>query len=303
MAMTPREIIAEAWAITLREPSLRRWGFFSSFFETLFALKLILYQGYFAYAYFFSGESVGFFDDFIWLYDHVAPWFFFTIIITFCILLLIEWFVPHLAHGAIIGLSAKAHKKQEVKGGLVLALYNFFAIFAIHEFLILAGLPMVITICSVALRYIEGDAHWFIVGIVMIFWLMSITLKFLFSFAQPAIVVEKIGVFESMGLSYKMVVSYLGQVMFLLLLLLVISLRIFFNTAVILLIPAVIFGLVLLLGTFLSMFITWTIASIVGIALILVASYFFGYLHVFRDAVWTITFIELRKNKDLDVID
>jgi hypothetical protein len=72
--MTPREIIAEAWAITRREKGLRKWGYFSSFFETLFALKLICYQAYFAYAYFVAQKSVGFFDDFIWLYDNVAHW-------------------------------------------------------------------------------------------------------------------------------------------------------------------------------------------------------------------------------------
>jgi hypothetical protein len=35
---------------------------------------------------------------------------------------------------------------------------------------------------------------------------------------------------------------------------------------------------------------------------VLIASYFFGYLHVFQHTVWTITFMELRKHKDLDVI-
>jgi hypothetical protein len=300
--MTPREIIAEAWAITRREKGLRKWGYFSSFFETLFALKLICYQAYFAYAYFVAQKSVGFFDDFIWLYDNVAHWAFYTIIIVFCILLIIEWFVPHLAMGAIIGLSAKSHKHEKTTGGLVLALYNFFAIFAIHEFLILAGLPMTITICSVILRYIPGEVKWMMVGLVVFFWVLSNILKFFFSFAQPAVVVEKRGIFEAMGQSFKLVVSYLGQIMFLLLLLLVISIRIFLNTIIILIIPGLVFGIALLLGTFLSAAVTWTIASIVAMALIVVASYFFGYLHVFREAVWTITFIELRKHKDLDVI-
>lgn len=300
--MTPREIIAEAWAITRREPSLRRWGYFSSFFETLFALKLICYQAYFAYSYFVSGKSVGFFDDFIWLYDNVAGWVFYTIIITFCVLLVIEWFVPHLATGAIIGLSAKAHNHEKMQGGLVLALYNFFPIFTIHEFLILGGLPMVITICSVILRYIPGQVKWLMVGLVVLFWILSNVLKFLFSFAQPSVVVEKTGIFIAMGQSFKLVVSYLSQVMFLLLLLVVISVRIFLNTLIILVVPGIVFGITLLLGTFLSAALTWIIGSIVGFALVLIASYFFGYLHVFRDAVWTITFLELRKHKDLDHI-
>ncbi len=300
--MTPREIIAEAWAITRREKSLRRWGYACSFLETLFALKLICYQVYFGYSYFISGEQVGFFDDAIWLQQNVAPWAFFTIILTFMLLLVIEWFAPHLCLGAIIGLAAKSHNGEKMQGGLVLALYNFFPIFAIHEFLILGGLPMVVTICSVILRYIPGEVKWLMVGLVVLFWILSNVLKFFFSFAQPSIVIEKTGIFVAMGQSFKLVVSYLGQVMFLLLLLLVISLRIFLNTLIILVIPGIIFGITFLLGTFLSAALTWIIAGIVAAALIGVASYFFGYLHVFREAVWTITFIELRKHKDLDVI-
>lgn len=300
--MTPREIIAEAWALTRRETMLRRWGCFSAFFETLLNLKLICYQLYFAYAYVIADRNVGFFDDVIWLYGNIAPWFFFTIIITFLILLLIEWLVPNLALGAIIGLAAKAHEQEEVKGGLVLALYNFFPMFAIHEFLFLSGWAITITICSVILRYVAGEIKWFMVAVTLFFWLFSNILKFFFSFAQPAVVVQRIGIFDAMGQSFKLVVSYLGQVMFLLLLLVVISIRILINTAIVLIIPSIVVGLAVLLTYFLSTALSITIASIVGMALVLVASYFFGYLHVFREAVWTITYLELKKNKDLDVI-
>lgn len=300
--MTPREIIAEAWAITRTQPMIRRWGYFSSFLETLFALKLICYQLYFAYAYFVIGESVGFFDDFIWLYDNVAIGTFITIMVVFCVLLLFEWFVPHMAEGAIIGLSAKAQRRDEVKGGLVLALYNFFPIFAIHEFLILASAPMIVTLISLVLRYISGEAKWFMISTIIFFWIFSVVLKFLFSFAQPAIVIDKVGIFESMGRSFKLIVSHLGQIMFLLLLLVVISLRILLNTLIVLIIPAIVLGLAWLLGTFLPVFLTVIIGSVVALVLIGIASYFFGYLHVFKQTVWTITYMELKRHKDLDVI-
>ena len=90
--------------------------------------------------------------------------------------------------------------------------------------------------------------------------------------------------------------------MFLLLLLFVISLRILLNVAVIILIPAIILGIVFVLSVFLSTFLTWLIGGTVGIILVGIASYFFGYLHVFKQTVWTITYLELKKHKDLDVI-
>ena len=60
--MTPRQIIAEAWAITRREWLLRRWGCTSSLFELLLSIKLIGYQVYFLYEYFWGDGKAGFFD-------------------------------------------------------------------------------------------------------------------------------------------------------------------------------------------------------------------------------------------------
>jgi hypothetical protein len=300
--MTPREIIAEAWALTLREKKLRRWGCLSSFFQTLLTLKLLGYQAYFLYAY-TSGKQVGLFDDFEYLYGHLPLWLFITIGVSFLLLLLVEFVLPNMALGAIIGLAAKSHKKEEVKGGLVLALFNFFPILAIHEFLVLSGWATVLSLSSMTARYIDGDAKFFIIGILVIFWLLSNVLKFFFSFAQPAVVIQRAGIFEAMGQSFKLIVSYLGQIVFLLLLLMVISLRIVLNVVIIVLIPAIMVGLGLLLTYFLSTTLSYIITGAVGVILVGVASYFFGYLEVFKEAVWTIMYIELKKNKDLDHIE
>lgn len=300
--MTPREIIAAAWALTQREKTLRKWGFFASFFETLLNLKLISYQVYFLIE-FWRGGDAGFFDVEINIYNTLPHWFFWMFVITLVTLFVIELFVPHLALGAIIGLSAKSYRGEEVKGGLVLALYNFFPIFAIHESLIFASWGTIITTISVALRYVDGGIKFWIVGMLVFFWVFSNILSFFFSFAIPAVVINKAGVFESIGQSLKLIVSYLSQVMFLLVLLFVITLRILINTVVVLVIPGVVVGIALLLTFVLSPAASYTIAISIGAVLVLIASYFFGYLHVFREAVWTITYMELKKNKDLDVIE
>ena len=300
--MTPREIIAEAWAITTREKLLRRWGFLSSLLEILFAAKLAIYQTWFLIS-FLQGDPIGFFDDVLWLQEHVSAGWFLTIIISFLFLLLIEWFLPKMAQGAIIGLSAKSYQKEEMKGGLILALYNFFPLFALHEFFVLANIAMIITICSIILRYVSGSMKFFMIGFILLFWLLSVILRFLSSFAEPAVVIKRVGIFEAMGQSFKLIISFLGHVMFLWLLLFVISIRIAFNAALVLIIPCIAVGVGFLLALFLSPAVAYSIAVAVGIILILVASYFFTYLHVFKEAVWTITYIELKKHKDLLVIE
>ncbi|NOS67550.1 MAG: hypothetical protein HOO67_04270 [Candidatus Peribacteraceae bacterium] len=300
--MTPREIIAEAWAITRREASMRRWGCTSAFFELLLSIKLISYQIYFLYEYFWGTGGAGFFDIEIVIYESMPHWFFWTFLIVLGVLFIIEFFFPHMALGAIIGLAAKSHMGEPVKGGMVLALYNFFAVFTIHEIFVLGSLSTSITLTSVIMRYIEGNAKGFIIGLLWLVWALSNVLRFFFSFAEEAVVIDKVGMFEALGRSFKLIISYLGHIMFLLLLLFVISLRIILNVAIIVVIPGLVIGIVLLLGTFLSTLLTWIIGGIVGIALTLVASYFFAYLHVFKQTVWTITYLELRKHKDLDVI-
>lgn len=300
--MTPRDIIAAAWAITTREPSLRRWAFTSSILETLLKIKLVGYQLYFAYEYFVAGGEAGFFDVEIKLWHSVPHVVFFIIIIIFILMVITEFFFPHLCMGALIGLSAKSYRHEEVKGGLVLGLYNFFPIFAIHEFLTLGSLSTIITVCSLILRYVDGPLSTLSITMVLILFLVSLTLKFFFSFAEEAVVLQKMGIFEAIGRSFKLIVSHLSHIFFLLLLLFVISLRIVVNAVAVVLIPAIILGLGLLLTTILPTVISYTIAGIVGLALIIAASYLFAYIQAFKVTVWTITYLELIKQKDLDVI-
>lgn len=300
--MTPREIIAEAWAITTKEIAIRRWAFTSSFFETLLDVKLLVYQLYFAYEYVYGEGHAGFFDIEIALY-HAMPFsVFLASMIFFVLLIVVELFLPHLCTGAIIGLAAKSYRKEPVKGGLVLGLYNFFAVFGIHEFLVLAGLSTVITLSSLILRYISDPLSYWSIGVLAFFFVISNILRFFFSFANQATILQKISIFDAMGKSFKLIVSHLSHVMFLLLLLFVITIRIILNIAMVILIPGMILGIGYSLALVISTTISYTIAGIVGVGLVIAASYFFAYLHAFKHTVWTITYLELIKQKDLDEI-
>lgn len=301
MSMTPRQIIAEAWAITRRERSLRRWGIASAFLETLLDVKLISYQAYFLWEYLGGGQA-GFFDIEILLYSSIPFWAFLTIIIAFLTLVAVEIFFPHMALGAIIGLSAKSYRREPVRGGFVLAIYNFLPIFAIREIFILSSIATAATASSLVLRYVGGDIKTTIVAGIAILWAISNILKFFASFGEEAVVIRRRGIFSALGESFKLIISNLGHVMFLLLLLFVISIRILINMLTVLVIPGLTIGLGFLLATFLSTTLSTAIAACVGVALIVLASYFFGYLHVFKETVWTITYIELSQRKDVSVI-
>lgn len=298
--LTPREIIAKSWAVTTTEYQLKQWGFFGSFFAILLDVKLLITQMYFIYSY-FKGEGGGLFDIEIMLYNAIPFWLFVTIAAAFIVLVIIELFVPSLADGAIIGLTAKAHSKQKMQGGFILALYNFFPILAVHEIFVFTSLSVFITAISIILRY-GGGLKTMMLVVALLVWILSNILKFFSSFMEPAIVVEKLGVFAAGAKSVKLIMSYMPHVMFLALLLAVISVRIFINTLVIVLVPLAILGIGLALTYVFQPIVSYSIAGFIGVVLSMVAAYFFAYLHVFKQAVWTIMYMELMKEKDLDKI-
>lgn len=298
--LSPREIIAQAWTVTTTEPSLKRWGFAGSALRLLLDMKLVGYQLYFLYSY-VSHKEVGLFDDFIWLYDNASFAIFITVIVSFGTLLLVELVLPTFCDGAIIGLTAKAHNKEPVNGGFILALYNFFPIFALHEIFVFSGVNLLVTAVSLIFRY-GGGMGPFLIAVAVILWIGSSVLHFFASFAEPAIVVKKAGIFASIGQSVKLVFSYPWHIIFLILLLFIIGVRIVINLAILILIPGLMVGLGLALTYVLTPAISYTIAGIVALILTLVAAYFFMYLHVFKHAVWTIMYMELVKEKDMDQI-
>ena len=300
--MTPREIIAEAWHLTTREGKIFRWGFTSTVLETLFDLKLLTYQLYFAYSY-WQGDPIGFFKVEELLYEFLPFWLFLSVIIGIIILFIVEVLATKLCLGAIIGLAAKSHKGEEVKGGLVLAIYNFFSIFAIQELFVLGKLGIAITLCSLVLRYVGGGLAIPMVVIILSAWLFFLVLRFFASFAEEAAVIHKKGVFSAIKKSIKLILSNVSHVFFILILLVIISLRIVLNALILFVIPAIVIGLSLLLAMFLPQAVTIVITALVAIALIIFASYFFTYLTVFKQTVWTITYLELSKQKDLDIIE
>ncbi len=299
--MTPRQIIAEAWAITKREPRLRRWGFVAAFFETLRNVEILLYQGYF-WVMFAQGKSVGWISVEMMFFEALPLALAIGITVFLVILFVLELFIPTLAEGAVIGLSAKAYRKEEVRGGLVLALYNFFPLLEINGLFVLTDAVTVGTVLSMLYRYLDGSLRWLTIAIVLALWLVAVMFSFLSGFAEEGAVINKHGVFQSIARSMKLIFSHLGQVMFVLLLLFVISLRILINAVMILFIPALGIGLGLLLVQFLPPLLSYAIAGGAALLALLLLSYFLAYLHVFRQTVWTITFLELQKHKDLDVI-
>jgi hypothetical protein len=232
----------------------------------------------------------------------MPTWAFILFVIFLTLLVVVEWLFPHFAKGAIIGLAAKSQSGEEVKGGLVLAVYNFFPLFAVHELLVLSGITTTITLTSLALRY-GGSAAPVAIVLIVTAWILTNVLEFFWIFSEEAVVVTKSGVKPAVSRSIKLVLSHLGHIVFLFMLLLVITLRIFANVLMVIVVPGVVVGVGYLLTWFLSPLVSYTLTGLLGVIIVFLASYLFAYLEVFRQTVWTITYMQLNKLKDLDIIE
>lgn len=300
--MKPREIVAKAWDITTKEAVLRKWGFASAFLQTISNALLFAYQIWVLYSNFILGKDAKFFVFEPLLFKYLPQWAAVSVMVSWITMIVIGWLFPHLAKGAIIGLGAKSYQKEEVKGGLVLAIYNFFPLFAIHQLLVISGLTTVILLGSYSIRY-GGAAGFWGLGVVIALWLFSNILEFFWIFAEEAVVIRKEGVKRSISRSFKLVLSHLGHIVFLILLMLIIMLRIIANLLMVILVPAIVLGIGFSLTLLLPPTISYSIAGLIGLVIIFFSSYFFAYLEVFRQTVWTLTYIELCKLKDLDLIE
>ena len=131
--MTPREIIAESWLITTKHKNkLLFWGALDAFILMVSAMIFVMYQSYVLGAFFRDGETAS------WktvievistpLQGNTAIMI--TLIVLVAIYLILWTVIPRFATAALIGLSAKIHCGDEPKGGVVLAFFNFFAMYS-----------------------------------------------------------------------------------------------------------------------------------------------------------------------------
>jgi len=78
----------------------------------------------------------------------------------------------------------------------------------------------------------------------------------------------------------------------------IISVRIFFNILVGLLIPGLFLGSIFFFASFTSAKIGVVVGGILGLIALYFTSYFLGIFTVFTTGVWTFMFLELRNKKD-----
>lgn len=303
--MKYRAIIRDAWVLTQENKSLIWWfAFAPALISTLVAMGYVGYQ----LALFWSekGGDVAGAGMYAAIYKRAIllsqthPGLMVLLVIITAIIGAAYMMLPVFSQGALIQLIARMRQGHplSIMEGFGLGLRRFLQLFEFHLLVSTFSLVSTATIALSVYRYLGVDAFILFSWVFGIVLFVGLFLTLLFTYSEYYIVLEDKGMLKSMLSSSSLVVRHWHHTLFMLILMTVISIRIFINILIALLIPLIIMGSVLLFGSFASAKIGLVIGGILGLVALYFTSYFVGVFHVFTTAVWTFTFMELRLKKE-----
>ena len=304
---TSREIVAEAWQLTLaHRNTLFVYGFVPALFSILITGVYIYYQvEAFRHSALVSAEAENLLLDMGRLLLQFATQSPAVLALSalVVVIILVGWlFAPMLARGAIAHLIAQAWRGERLGGGMRAALDRFFTLFEVSlakgalapltflsEFFFIArNIPGTLRILAPFLAFL------LVVGMVGLFFT---------SFTTQAIMLQRRPFATAISESFRTVAEHFWQTIRLLILFLLVELRVIVNVLIVLLLPV---ALVALTGVFAGMF-----AEGIGIAisvlcfavLLVLAAYLTGFLFVFSEAMWTVAFLHFHYEHNAPVSD
>jgi len=298
--MDYRRIIADSWHYTQQNKKLIRWfGFFPAIFTTTVGIGYLFYQFYaFKSSALFSEHEESFLFDvvsFIWQFvkDHLTL----TLpLVIFAAIFAITYFLfPTLAKAGAIQMIARNRSGQKagVSDGVRYGIMSYLKLFEYHLLIKTFSFFSILTEISFVIRNLSLDIFKFLFPVFLIFMSISLILTLLFTYSDFYIVVDDLGVFESMKKSAKQVIMNWKHTFLITLLMILIGIRIVLQVIMVFLIPlliTLITGYILTVGTALTGII---VGGVVGFFMLFIAAYLNGVVDIFSYAVWTFTFIEI----------
>ncbi len=309
--MNYKAIIKEAWALTQENRKLIWYfAFIPAVLESLVSMVYMTYQvsafwtsEYLREAAKNSPHAIELVFKAIGRIFHLNAGLGVFLVISAAIVIILYLLLPVFSEGALIQLIAKlrgGHKVTMVEG-VGYGFTRFLQLFEYNTAIKTFSLVGILTEASFAFRNLGPDAFSFFVWIFILFLIIGLFLTLCFTYAQFYIIIDKKPVFTSMLASSKLVFKQWQHTLFMFFLMFLISLRILFNLVIVLLIPLIIAGSIAFFATFTLTWLGIIVGVLLGTVALYFASYFLGVLHVFSNAVWTFTFLDLSSQPDQDL--
>lgn len=228
-----------------------------------------------------------------------------VLIIVAAVIGLLYLVYPTFSRAALIQLIARIRNKQEVKmlDGITYGALGFLKLFEYHLLIKTFSFVAVITEALFVLRNLGWDALGILTIPFILFGFFGFAVMLFLTYTDFYIVIDEKGVIKSIGESMRLVVRQWRHTLFILILMMLISLRIILNILLVLLVPSLIFIAAGVLATLTFAKIGMVIGAIVGFAGLFFAAYLTGILEVFVNAVWVFTFLELTEEGEVHARD
>ncbi len=310
-SMDYKGLIGQSWKYTQENKKLIIWlGFIPSLLTTTVGIGYIVYQ-FFAFktSYLFSsGDDHGFLFDvvgYIWefLKTHISITPF---LIVFAAIFAILYFLfPTLAKAAAIQTIARNKNGQHggVGMGLKYGIHAFLPLLEYHLLIKTFSFFSILIEMSFVLRNLPLGIFKILLPVFILFLLIGFVLTLLFTYTDFYIVVDDMGVFESMKASGKLVMTHWKYTFLITVLMIIIGIRIVIQVVMVFLIPIII---VLVTGYVATVTLPVTgviVGGILGLVTLVVSSYLNGIVDVFSYSVWTFTFLELSNEEIVSARD
>ncbi len=299
---TSREIVAEAWHLTIEHRAkLFRYGFVPSFFSILVTAMYVYYQVQaFRYSPLFSDGKehfqIAIARDLLGFTTQST--LVFSLSLFAVIVLLIGWyFAPMLCRAAIVQLVTQARNGEKVERGFSSSLLRFFPIFQISLLKRSLAPFSFLTEFGFVARNLTGGIM-LIAPLLFFFGVIGLIFLFFASFTTQVIMLKGEGFAGAIKISFQTVLQNFGQTFKIMLLFLFVELRVILNVLIVLFLPIALVGLTGVFASMASQTVGIVIAGLVLLALIFIAAYLTGILFVFSEAMWTIAFLHFSENQD-----
>lgn len=297
--------IQAAWHLTQSNHKLRWFGFIPAVLSTLVGLGWLVYQ-YAAIGHLFLGEWASLDPYFGLILDYAkqnGEWSVVLAIVAIIVVIL-YLLLPSLFQGGLIYMADESSQNRpaQYSSGFAHGVLNYLRVFEFHSLISPLSVISIISLASWMLRWNGWETLKIAWPIFAFLLILSFAVSFFFSFVDYFLVLRKKSVFESMGLSAKIVILNLPETALMMVLMMLIGLRILINIILILFIPIFILLAVAYFSSLSLGFWGFAIAIAVAVILVSVVSYLNATINAFSTAVWVLTFRDLyeKSKNELD---
>lgn len=308
--MDYRQLIKDSWQYTQQNKKLIIWfGFIPAILTTSVSIGYLAYQ-FFAFkkSWVFDDPEGSFLHDvvsFIWAFVTSHLSWTVPLVIATVILAIIYLLFPTLAKASAIQKIARNRNGQEagIGTGLKYGLMSFLPLFEYHLLIKTFAFFSILIEMSFVLRNLGSVIFKLLLPVFLLFIVISFLLTLFFTFTDFFIVIDGMGVFESMKKSGRLVFMHWKHTFLITLLMVIIGIRVIIQAFVVFFIPIII---VLITGYIATVTIPVTgllVGGIVGGITLIVASYLNGIVDIFSYSVWTLAFLELTGEKEVSARD